>query len=102
MPGTSGIIALANVVFIGAAVAALLWIYRLVIVGFLQGMLWLAVTYLAFNIGLASQLHLLSGRLGAAYWVGVPVGCWESLEQYSCWCLGAQLRTGATLGGFAG
>jgi hypothetical protein len=63
--------AAAYVVLIAVAVAALLRIHRLVLVGFLQGIWWVAVTYLAGDIAEASVYHLAGGaRAIAGYFVG--------------------------------
>jgi Caspase domain len=64
----------ANVVLTAAATAALVRIHRMAIAGFLQGMLWLAVPALAWDLVAVSVYHLsgFTSRQVAAYSVGVP------------------------------
>jgi hypothetical protein len=62
----------AYVVFIAVAIAALLRIHRLVLVGFLQGIWWVALTYLVGDIVDVSVNHL--SRLWGRYLTGSLVG----------------------------
>jgi Caspase domain len=105
VPGTRGAAAFFNitgtVVFIAAATAALLQINRLVIIGFLQGALWLAVTYLAYDIVQATHLHGYTGRLLAGYLVEVPsdvLGVIAAVLLMMSWSPAAERRRAPRLG----
>jgi hypothetical protein len=59
-------------VVIAAAVAVLVRVNRLVIVGFLQGMVWIGVPFLVWDIAEASHLSGFNDRARAGYWLGIP------------------------------